>query len=101
MTPKVTLLGRGALNIDRVTEILGAKKMVYTTDDGPLLGLGTAIRLIGLIRQIQDPMVQAEILTKAQILLTAFVVELIPLPWDQISSATLSTGLGQREKFDA
>jgi hypothetical protein len=46
-------------------------------------------------------MVRAEILTKAQILLTAFVVELIPLPWDQISSATLSTGLGQREKFDA
>jgi len=44
--------------------------MVYTTDDGPLLGLWTAIRLIGVIREIEDPSVRAEILTKAQILLT-------------------------------
>ena len=75
--------------------------MVYTTDDGQLLGLWTAIRLIGEVREIQDPMVQAEILTEAQILLTAFAVVLEPQPWDQTSSATFSTGLGQREKFDA
>jgi hypothetical protein len=40
--------------------------MVYTTDDGQLLGLWTAIRLIGEVREIQDPMVQAEILTEAR-----------------------------------
>ena len=50
--------------------------MVYTTDDGQLLALWTAIRLIGEVREIQDPMVQAEILTEAQTLLTAFAVVL-------------------------
>jgi hypothetical protein len=75
--------------------------MLYTTDDGPLLGLWTAIRLIGLIRETQDPTVQAEILTKAQILLTAFCFELQPQAWDQTSPAPFSTGPGKREKFDA
>ena len=75
--------------------------MVYTTDDGPLLGLWTAIRLIGLIREIQDPMVRAEILTKSQMLMTAFCLELKPQPWDQISSAPFRTGLDEVEKCDA
>jgi hypothetical protein len=69
--------------------------MVYTTDDGQLLGLWTAIRLLGEVREIQDPIVQDEVLTEAQILLTAFAVVLKPQP------ATFRTDLGQREKFDA
>ena len=36
--------------------------------------------------RIEDPTVQAEILTEAQILLTAFVVVLKPQPWDQPTS---------------
>jgi hypothetical protein len=75
--------------------------MVYTTDDGTLLGLWTAIRLIGIIREIQDPMVRAEILTKAQILLTAFCVELKPQSSDQISSAPFRTGPGEVDHYDA
>jgi hypothetical protein len=75
--------------------------MVYTTEDGSLLGLWTAIRLIGMIREIQDPVVRAEILTKAQILLTAFCVELKSQAWDQTRAAPFSTGPGQSENFDA
>jgi hypothetical protein len=75
--------------------------MVYTTEDGSLLGLWAAIRLIGVSREIEDPIVRAEILTKTQILLTAFCVELKPQPWDQISSAPLRTGFGEVEKRDA
>jgi hypothetical protein len=75
--------------------------MVYTTDDGQLLGLWTAIRLIGEVRGIEDPMVQAQILTQPQILLTAFAVVLKPQSWGQASSAPLSVGSGKREKFDA
>jgi hypothetical protein len=75
--------------------------MVYMTDDGRLLGLWTAIRLIGVIREIQDPTVRDEILTKAQTLLTAFCVELKPLRCDQIGSTPTSTALGEVEKCDA
>ena len=75
--------------------------MVYTTDDGQLLGLWTAIRLIGEVREIQDPIVQDEVLTEAQILLTAFVLGLEPLGADQTSSASPRAGLGQVVRFDA
>ena len=75
--------------------------MVYTTDDGPLLGLWTAIRLIGVIHEIEDPMARAEIVTQAQILMTAFCTELKPQPWDQISSAPFIIGLDEAEECDA
>jgi hypothetical protein len=75
--------------------------MVYMTDDGPLLGLWTAIRLIGVIREIQDPTLRDEILTKAQTLLTAFCVELKPQVCDQIGSTPTRTALGELEKCDA
>jgi len=90
MTPAVTLLGRGATEYCRVAEKPRIRKMVYTTDDGQLLGLWTAIRLIGEVREIQDPMVQAKILTQAQILLTVFAVVLKPQPWGQASLVPLS-----------
>jgi hypothetical protein len=75
--------------------------MIYTTDDGPVLGLWTAIRLIGVIREIKDPRVRAEILTKVQILLAAFCIDLKPQPWDQMSTTPFRTGLGDVEKCDA
>jgi hypothetical protein len=75
--------------------------MVYVTDDGALLGLWTAIRLIGVIRESQDPSVRDEILTKAQTLLTAFCVELKPQRCDQIGSAPTRAALGEVAKCDA
>ena len=75
--------------------------MVYKTDDGQLLGLWTATRLLGEIRGLEDQGKQAELLTEAQILLTAFVLGLEPIVSDQTSSAALGTGRGQLTKFDA
>ena len=40
--------------------------MVYTTDDAQLLGLWTAMRFLGEIREIKDPMAQAEIIPEIQ-----------------------------------
>ena len=101
MTPAVTLLGRRTLKIGRVTKRAEDKKLLYTTDDGQLLGLWVAIRLIGEVREIQDPIVHDNVLTEAQILLTAFFVDLKPQLGDQTSAATFRTCLGGREKFDA
>lgn len=61
--------------------------MVYTMDDGQLLRVWSVIRQFSEIREINDPVVQSEMLTAAQILLTAFVLELQPLPADQPGSA--------------
>jgi hypothetical protein len=75
--------------------------MVYTTDDAQLLGLWTAIRFLGEVREIEDPIVHDETLIHAQILLTAFVVGLEPRISDQTSSGSLRAGLGQVVWFDA
>ena len=75
--------------------------MVYTTDEAQLLGLRTATRLLGEIRRVEDPMDQDELLTKAQILLTAFVLGLEPLGADQTSSGSPRAGLGQVVRSDA
>jgi hypothetical protein len=48
----------------------------FRTDEAQLLGLWAATRLLGEIRDLEDPMDRAELLTKAQILLTAFVLGL-------------------------
>ena len=52
--------------------------MVYTMNEAQLLGLWTATRLLGEIRRVEDPTAQAELLTKSQILLTAFIAGLDP-----------------------
>ena len=75
--------------------------MVYTTDDAQLLVLWTAIRFLGEIREIEDPIAHNEILMQAQILLTAFVVGLEPRICDQTSSGSPRAGLGQVVAFDA
>jgi hypothetical protein len=54
--------------------------MIYTVDEGQLLHVWTAITCFAQIREIQDPVIQSQILTSAQIALTAFVIELQSLP---------------------
>jgi hypothetical protein len=75
--------------------------MVYTMDEGQLLRVWSVIRCFEEIREITDPLMQSEILTDAQILLTAFVLDLKPLPEYQTGPTTLTTGPDQRVKFDA
>ena len=75
--------------------------MVYTTDDAQLLGLWTAIRFLGEVREIEDPSAHNEILIQTQILLTAFVVGLEPRICDQTSSGSPRAGLGRVVAFDA
>ena len=53
--------------------------MVYTMDDGQLLRVWSVICQFGAIREINDPVVQSEFLTAAQILLQEFVLELQPV----------------------
>jgi hypothetical protein len=54
--------------------------MVYEIDRSQLLGLSTVARLLGEVREISDAADRSELLTKAQIILTAFIVDLEPLP---------------------
>ena len=75
--------------------------MFYMTDNAQLLGLWTAIRFLGEVREIEDPIAHNEILMHAQILLTAFVVGLEPRICDQTSSGSPRAGLGQVVAFDA
>lgn len=75
--------------------------MVYTMDEGQLLRVWTVICCFGRIRELEDPTIQSQLLTDAQILLTAFVLDLKPLPGDQTSPATLRPGVDQITRFDA
>jgi hypothetical protein len=71
--------------MDIVTKETGYMEMIYTMGEGQLLRVWAAITCFAQIREIQDPMIQSDILTNAQILLTAFVLELQPLPGEQTS----------------
>jgi hypothetical protein len=73
----------------------------FRTDEAQLLGLWAATRLLGEIRDLEEPMDRAELLTKAQILLTAFMVGLEPLGPDRTISASPRAGLGRIAAFDA
>ncbi len=75
--------------------------MVYTMNVDQLFGLWTVIRLMGEIREISDAITQSEVLTEAQILLTAFVLGLKPLPRDEADPITRKTGLNEMTGFDA
>jgi hypothetical protein len=52
--------------------------MVYTMEEGQLFRLWTVVRSFEVIRETPDPVTQSEILTKAQIQLTAFILDLHP-----------------------
>jgi hypothetical protein len=73
----------------------------FRTDESQLLGMWMATRLIGEIRHTEHHGDQAELLTKAQTLLTAFVLGLEPLGADQTSSGSPRAGLGQVVRSDA
>jgi hypothetical protein len=75
--------------------------VLIRTDDAHLLALWTATRLLGEIRGLEDPGDQAQLLTKAQMLLTSFVLGLEPLGPDLVSSAPMGIGHGQTARFDA
>jgi hypothetical protein len=75
--------------------------MVYTMEEGQLLRLWSVIRCFEVIREIQDPVAQSEILTKAQILLTAFVLDLKPSSEEHSGSSMLRPGLDQTVRLAA
>jgi hypothetical protein len=72
--------------------------MLYEVDEGQLLRVWTVMRCFAEMRRIKDPIIQSEILTNAQILLTAFVLDLKPLDGDQTPPRA---GLDQIVMFDA
>jgi hypothetical protein len=75
--------------------------MIYTLGVDQLFGLWTVIRLLGEVREIPDAITRSEVLTEAQILLTAFVLGLRSLPRDESDPITLRTGLNEMTGFDA
>jgi len=101
MTRKVTLPGTAYRENKPCCEENRGEKMLYTINDQQLLQVWFVIRCFQDIRAIHDPEAQAEILTKAQILLTTFVLDLQPLAGEQIGSSTPSTSRGQMLKFVA
>jgi hypothetical protein len=66
-----------------------------------LFRVWTVIRFLGEIRETQDRIVQSEILTDAQILLTAFVLDLQPLPGHQTNCRELTINSTSAVKLDA
>jgi len=62
--------------------------MIYTMDERQLLRMWSVISCFAHIRETRNTIDQDEILTKAQILLTAFVLDLKPLPGEQASART-------------
>jgi hypothetical protein len=75
--------------------------MICTVDVDLLFGLSTVIRLLGGIRDIPDAITRSEVLTEAQIRLTAFVLGLKPLSGDPENAITLRTRLDEMPKLDA
>jgi hypothetical protein len=87
--------------MNRSQQEIGAKNMSYTMDQCQLLRLWSVMHCFTQMREINDPVTQSEILTNAQVLLTAFVIDLKPLVGDQPSSAPPRTSLDQIATFDA
>ena len=87
--------------MNRSQQEIGVKNMLYTMDQRQLLRLWSVMHCFTQIREINDPVTQSEILTNAQVLLTAFVIDLKPSVGDQPSSALPRTSLDQIATFDA
>jgi hypothetical protein len=58
----------------------GSEEMVYTINERQLLDIWTVVSCLEHVREILDPMARSELLTRAQIHLTALVLDLLPLP---------------------
>src|SRR5436190_20437278 len=101
MTPKVTAIGRRPVTVEGSPTKPRKTEVQFRTDDDQLLALWTATRLIGEIRGLEGRGGQAELLMKAQIPLTAFMLGLEPLGPDLVSSDPVGIGHGQTARFDA
>jgi hypothetical protein len=75
--------------------------MVCKIDERQLLNLWIAISCLGCIGEINDPLTRSELLTQAQIHLTAVVLDLQPTPEDEVGSALPIAGFDRIERFDA
>ena len=64
-------------------------------------GYGRLHAYSGRSRYLEDPMARAELFTKAQVLLTAFVLGLEPLNSDPTIAASPRAGLRHIVAFDA
>jgi hypothetical protein len=62
--------------------------MVYEINYTQLLALSTVNRLLGEAREMSNAMDRSEILTKAQIILTAFILGLEP--WSEAQTNTVA-----------
>jgi hypothetical protein len=82
-----------------VSQKTGTKKMVYTMYQ--LLRLRSVIRCFAEIRENGEPIIQSEILTNTQIILTAIVFDLNPLVEDRARSAPPRISLSKIVTFDA
>ena len=84
-----------------VTSQTGVVEMIYEIDKRQLLRLWSVLSSFGEIRETKDPMIQSEILRRAQIVLTDFVFGLERLPDVQATSAGHAGGRSQAVTFDA
>jgi hypothetical protein len=98
---ELTLSNTSVWEITSSPKKLEAWEMVYTMEEGQLLRLWSVIRCFEVIRGVQDPIAQSEILTRAQMLLMAFVLELKPSPEVHTGSATLGREPDQTVKLAA
>ena len=64
----------------------GTNKMVYRINEHQLLRVWSVISSFSRIREIDDPLAQSEILTKAQMIFTAFVFDLEAVDADQTAA---------------
>jgi hypothetical protein len=71
--------------------------MIYEMDKRQLLRLWSVLSSFGEIRGTKDPIIQSEILRRAQIVLTDFVFGLKRVPEDQTSTAALEDGPSDSE----
>jgi hypothetical protein len=75
--------------------------MIYTMDERQLLRMWSVIHCFAAIRDTRDPIVRDKILTNAQILLTAFVLDLTPLSGEQAGSTPPAPRPERMVRFDA
>jgi hypothetical protein len=76
-------------------------KMIYEMDKRQLLRLWSVLSCFGEIQETKDPIIQSEILRRAQAVLTDFVFGLKRVAEAQTSSAALAGGRSQTVTFDA
>ena len=75
--------------------------MIYAVNEVQLLRVWSIIRCFADLREIEEQECRSEILTNAQILLTAFVLDLEPLADQQTGSAQARPECNRMVAFDA